>query len=218
MTNLPLALLILQEAHDAAGGGGLMSIQLNLMFWTLIIFVILWFLLQKLAFPKILGAVEAREKALEEAIEAAKRDREAAAQVLAEHRAQLDGARAESQKLIADARAVAEKMRADLLEKTRLDQQELLERARQDIAAEREKAIAELRREAVDLAIAGAGKVVEENLDTEKNRRLVERFLASLGAADVGAEGGRPRVGGGAGGSGGDGAAGKPASRGRGTR
>lgn len=206
MTNLALALL--QEAHDAAGGGGLMSIQLNLMFWTLIIFVILWFLLQKLAFPRILGAVEAREKALEEAIDAAKRDREEAARVLAEHRAQLDGARAEAQKLIADARALAEKMRADLLEKTRQDQQDLMERARLDIAAERDKAIAELRREAVDLAIAGAGKIVEENLDTEKNRRLVERFLASLGSEAVAGDGD----------GGGAAPAGKPATRGRGTR
>lgn len=180
MTNLALALLMLQE--DAAASGGLVSIKLNLMFWTLIIFGILWFLLQKLAFPAILGAVEAREKALEEAIEAARRDRDEAARILAEHRTQLEGARGEAQKLIADGRAVAEKMRGELLEKTRQDQQEMIERARRDIAAERDKAIAELRREAVELAIAGAGKVVEENLDTEKNRKLVESFLTSLGS------------------------------------
>jgi F-type H+-transporting ATPase subunit b len=45
---------------------------------------------------------------------------------------------------------------------------------------ERDKAIAELRREAVDLAIAGASKVVEQNLDSDKNRKLVESFLSSL--------------------------------------
>jgi F-type H+-transporting ATPase subunit b len=58
----------------------------------------------------------------------------------------------------------------------------MLERARRDIAAERDKAIAQLRREAVDLAIAGASKVVEENLDTDRNRKLVETFLASVSA------------------------------------
>jgi F-type H+-transporting ATPase subunit b len=56
----------------------------------------------------------------------------------------------------------------------------MLERARRDIAAERDKAIAQLRREAVDLAIAGAGKVIEQNMDTDKNRKLVEQFLGSL--------------------------------------
>ena len=81
---------------------------------------------------------------------------------------------------IADARVLSEKSRADLLEHTRLEQQEMLERARRDIAGERDKAIAQLRREAVDLAIAGASKVVEQNLDSDKNRQLVESFLSSL--------------------------------------
>jgi F-type H+-transporting ATPase subunit b len=167
-------------AAAETGGGGLVSLQVNLMFWTLIIFLILFWILKKYAFPAVLGAVEAREKALADAIEGAKRDREEAAAVLAEHRRQLEGARADAQRMIAEARAVAEKSRAELLEKTRLDQQEMLERARRDIGIERDKAIAEMRREAVDLAIAGASKVVQQNLDSDKNRKLVESFLSSL--------------------------------------
>jgi len=173
-----LLLAILQE-HEAAAPG-LMDIRINLMFWTLVIFLVLFFILKKWAFPAILSSVEAREKALEDAIESAKRDREEAAKLLAEHKAAIDNARNEAQKLIADGRAVAEKMRAEMLEKTRADQQELLERARRDIANERDKAIAELRREAVDLAIAGASKVIEQNLDSDKNRKLVESFLSTL--------------------------------------
>jgi F-type H+-transporting ATPase subunit b len=181
MINLALSLVLLQE-HEApaSGGGGLMSIQVNLMFWSLVIFGILFWILKRFAFPVILSAVEAREKALEEAIDAAKRDRDEAAKLLAEHKAQIEGARGESQKLIAEARQVAEKMRADLLDKTHQDQQDMIERARRDIVVERDKAIAELRREAVELAIAGASKVIEENLDTDKNRSLVESFLSSL--------------------------------------
>jgi F-type H+-transporting ATPase subunit b len=167
-------------AAEPAAGGGLVSLQVNLMFWTLIIFLILFWILKKYAFPAVLGAVEAREKALADAIEGAKRDREEAARVLGEHRQQLEGARAEAQRMIAEARAVAERSRAELLEKTRLDQQEMLERARRDIGIERDKAIAEMRREAVDLAIAGASKVVEQNLDSDRNRKLVESFLTSL--------------------------------------
>ena len=170
----------LLAAAETAGGGGLVSLQVNLMFWTLVIFLILFWILKRYAFPAVLGAVEAREKALADAIEGAKRDREEAARVLAEHRSQLEGARSEAQRLIAEARVVAEKSRAELLEKTRQDQQEMLERARRDIGIERDKAIAELRREAVDLAIAGASKVVEQNLDSDRNRKLVETFLQSL--------------------------------------
>ena len=175
-----------QEGAAPPSGGGLMSLQLNLMFWTLGIFIILYILLRKFAFVPITAAVEAREKALEEAIEGAKRDREAAARLLAEHEARIDAARGEAQKLIADSRAVAEKMRADLLEQTRREQQDMLERARREIQTEKERAISQLRREAVDLALAGASKVIEQNLETEKNRQLVERYLSSIGSLEVG--------------------------------
>ena len=177
--SLIIALALVQE-HEVASNSGLMSIQVNLMFWTIVIFGILFFLLRKYAYPVILDAVEKREKALADAIESAKKDREEAARLVAEQKAAIEAARHDAQKLIAEGRAIAEKMRADLLEKTQHDQQEMLERARRDIAVERDKAIAELRRQAVDLAIAGASKVVEENLDIDKNRKLVEEFLGSL--------------------------------------
>ena len=168
--------------HGAAGGGGLLDPHAGLMVWTLLIFVALLFILGKFAFKPLTAAVEAREKALEDAIASAQRDREAAAAALAEQRRALDASRAEAQQLIADARGVAEKMRADVLEQTRVQQAELLERARRDIDAERERAIGELRREAVDLALAGASKVIERNLDESSNRQLVEQFLASIPA------------------------------------
>ena len=177
---LSLALALVQEHAAAAETPGLMDLRLNLMFWTIVIFGVLFFILNKWAFPVIYAQVEAREKALRDALEGAKKDREDAAKLLAEHKAAITGARDEAQKLIAEARQVAEKSRADLLEKTRQEQQDMLERARRDIGVERDKAIAELRREAVDLAIAGASKVVEQNLDSAQNRKLVESFLSTL--------------------------------------
>jgi F-type H+-transporting ATPase subunit b len=189
MRSLSTAALVLAvnaavaSAQDAPNGGGnLMSLQLNLMFWTLIIFVLLYFILSKFAFGPITAAVESREKALEDAIAAAKRDREAAAELLAEHQARIDSARGEAQTLIAEGRATAEKMRADLLEQTRREQQDMLERARREIETEKARAIGELRREAVDLALAGASKVIEQNLESAKNRQLVESYLASIGS------------------------------------
>jgi F-type H+-transporting ATPase subunit b len=181
--NAPLAFA--QEHEAPAGGGGLMSIQVNLMFWTLLIFVILYFILSKFAFGPITKAVEAREKALEDAIEGAKRDRDAAAKLLQEHQAAIDAARGEGQKMIAEGRAIAEKMRTDLLEQTRKEQQDMLERARREIDSERAKAVAQLRREAIDLALAGASKVIEQNLESDKNRKLVESYLASIGTLEV---------------------------------
>lgn len=155
------------------------------MAWTLVIFVPLAFILSKYAFGPITKSVEAREQALEDAINAAKRDREEAARLLAEHRAQLDAARGEAQKLIADARVAADRVRAELIEQAHAEQANMLARARQEIETQKTKAIAELRREAVDLAIAGASKVIERNLDQASNRELVEKFLASVTSGAV---------------------------------
>lgn len=173
-------------AEGAAPKGGLLTPSGGLMFWTLIIFLLLFFILSRYAFKPITAAVEAREKALEDAIAGAKADREAAAQLLAEHRAQIEGARAEAQKLIVEGRQIGEKVRADMIEETRTQQQDMLERARREIEGEKQRAIAELRREAVDLAIAGAGKVIEKNLDDASNRRIVESFLSSIPVQQTG--------------------------------
>jgi F-type H+-transporting ATPase subunit b len=170
--------LAAQEGEHA--GGGLLDPHAGLMVWTLLIFLVLLFILAKFAFKPLTAAVEAREQALREAIAAAQRDREEAAALLAQQRSQLDASRGEAQQLIAQARAGAEKMRAELLEQTQAQQQELLERARRDIEGEKVRAIADLRREAVDLALAGAGKVLERNLDDATNRQIVEQFLASV--------------------------------------
>jgi len=177
----PAALL----AQEGSGTRTFMRPDTGLMVWTLVIFVILMFVLSRYAFGPITAAVEAREKALEEAIEGAKRDRDAAAKLLQEHQAAIDTARAEAQKIIADGRAVGEKMRTDMIEQTRKEQQDMLERARRDIESEKDKAIMQLRREAVDLALAGATKVIEQNLESQKNRQLVDSYLASIGTLKV---------------------------------
>ena len=169
-----------EVAHAAEAKPGLLTVDGGLMFWTLVVFGILFFVLSKFAFGPITQAVRSREEALMQAIEAAKADREAAAKLLAEHRAQIEAARGEAQKFIAEGRATAESMKASMLEETRKQQQELLERARRDIGSEKTAAIAELRREAVGLAIAAAGKVIEKNLDDVQNRKLVEGYLAGM--------------------------------------
>jgi len=155
----------------------------GLMFWTLIVFLLLLFVLSKFAFKPIFAAVEAREKALEDAIEGAKRDRAEAAQILSQHTAQLEAGRAEAQKFIADGRAISEKMRSDMMTQTKSQQEEMIEQARRVIEGEKAAAIANLRQEAVDLAIAGASRVIEQNLDSAANRKIVETFLASLDGA-----------------------------------
>jgi len=172
--------LLAQEAHAAGESTSLLDPKAGLMFWTLIIFVFLLVVLSKFAYKPLLAAVEARESALEKALGDAKRDRDAAAILLAEQQKALAEARGEMQKALNDGRAAAEALRAEMLEKVKAEGADMLDRARREMQAEKDNAIVELRREAVDLAISGASKVIGRNLDSATDRSLVESFLAGL--------------------------------------
>jgi F-type H+-transporting ATPase subunit b len=152
----------------------------GLMIWTLVVFALLFFVLRRFAWPALLGAVEAREKRLEEQIAEAERNRAESARLLEEHKKLLADSRSQASAMLAEARTAAEKERALALEKTRQEQDELLQRARREIASEHERAIVELRREAVDLSLAAASKLIGERLTGETDRKLVESYLATL--------------------------------------
>ena len=174
--------LLAQEEHAAAEGGNLLDPKVGLMFWTLLIFVFLLVVLSKYAYKPLLAAVEAREAALETAIGDAKRDREEAARLLAEQQKELAVTRADVQKVMADGRAAAEALRAEMMDKVKAESADMLDRTRREIQAEKDKAVADLRRDAVDLAISGASKVIGRNLDSATDRAFVESFLAGLDA------------------------------------
>jgi F-type H+-transporting ATPase subunit b len=172
------------QAHAPAAQehvSGPLTVDGGLMLWTLVIFALLLAVLWKFAWPAILGAVEAREQALERQLAEAARDRELAATLLAEHQKLITEAKTQAHAVIVEARTVAEKERALAIEKTKQEQEELLARARREIAAERDIAVAELRREAVDLSLAAASKLIEKRLDGETDRKLVQEFLSTLG-------------------------------------
>ncbi len=180
------ALLILSAspAFAAAEGGkvNLLDPHYGLITWTIVVFVVSFLVLKKFAWAPILEAVRGREQALTDAMAAAERDRNEAAALVVEQKAAIEAARNEAQRFIAEGRATAESMRGEMLEQTRQQQAELLERARKEIESEKVKAIEELRREAVDIALAGAGKLIGQKLDSDADRKLVEQYLASLGA------------------------------------
>lgn len=168
--------LAVQEEHAP----GPLTVDGGLMLWTIVVFLLLLAILKKFAWPAVLGAVEAREKALEEQLAEAARDRAEAAALLAEHKKLLGDARTQASAVLAEARSVAEKERGVALEKTKQEQAELLARARREIGAERDRAVADLRREAVDLSLAAASKLIGEKLGSETDRKLVTDYLASL--------------------------------------
>jgi F-type H+-transporting ATPase subunit b len=178
-----LILAVLQ--HEAAESPSVFNLSTNVSFWTLVIFVLLLFLLAKFAFPPILGYAAAREARIQDALDSARRDREEAQRLIDAQKQELMRAREESQQLIGEAQKAAERVRRDLLDKAKAEQEDILQRAKTEIEAERARAVDSLRREAVDLAIAGAGRLIEKKLDAQEDRRIVADFLANIKDADV---------------------------------
>ena len=184
---MPLLALLQQHGAEGAQQAGAehvatpFDINTGVIFWTVLIFLILMVVLWRWAWPSLLKSVEERERRIQKQLEDAGRANTEAARLLEEHKKALGQARTEAQDIIAKAKAVAQKERETLLAKAREEYEGLLARARKDIDAEKEKALVALRREAVELSIAAASRVIEANLDTDANRRLVADYLASLG-------------------------------------
>src|SRR5690606_640556 len=181
-------LLIVQEHAGEAGGGGLFSINPGLMIWTVVIFLALLAVLGKFAWKPILGALEARERRIQDILDAAARDREEAERLMEENRRQLAEARQQAQQITAEGRQAAERIRQEMLERARAEQEELLARARQELDRERERALETLRRDAVDLSLAAAAKLVEKRLGSEDDRRIINEYLDRIGASRQGVE------------------------------
>src|SRR5436309_14068954 len=185
-TSLGLALLLVTEtggpvlAQETGGAGGPLTVDGGLVIWTLIVFGLLLYVLKRNAWPVLLAAVREREQKLERQLAEAEKNRAEAAALLEEHKRLLAAAKGEAQEILNKAKTVAEKERATLLAKAREEYERLLTRARKEIEEEKEKALLALRQEAVDLSIAAAAKLLDANLDTEANRRLVTEYLAGL--------------------------------------
>lgn len=176
-------LLVLQEGHAAAEVGAPKSpfeVNFGLFFWTWIVFFILLWVLKKFAWPGILKNTLEREAKIKGQLADAERLNSEAKVAVATAQALQAEARSSAQTLLAEAKAALEKERAAAVDKVKAEQDALVERARRDIAAERDKAISELRREAVDLAIGAASKVIGKRLDTDADKQIVLDYLGKV--------------------------------------
>src|SRR3954453_6058614 len=106
-------------AADSGGGSFLVSPNVGLMIWTLVVFAVSMYVLGKLAFPRIAEALDKRQKAIEESIDAAERTRTEADQLLAEYRERLSDARAQADEIVARARKTGEAQEAEALAESR---------------------------------------------------------------------------------------------------
>jgi F-type H+-transporting ATPase subunit b len=149
-------------------------------FWIIVAvlnFVVLYTILQLYAFGPLSRMLAERRERIETGLrdaEQARRDRESAEQ---ERVAALNEARREANEILNRAQRVAQESRDADIAATREELERMRVRATSDIESEKQRAIADLRAEVADLALAAAGKVVGESMTDTRQRRLVEEFL-----------------------------------------
>lgn len=170
--------IVAQGAEQAEPS--LFNLNLGVSFWTVVIFLVLLGVLAKFAFPAILGYANARERRIQEILDAAAQDRAEAERLLAEQRKELGEGRQQAQQILAEARQAAERVREDLLARARAEQEEILARAKLEIERERDRAMDQLRQEAVEMALAAAGRLIGERIGTDEDRELVRDYLSRI--------------------------------------
>lgn len=158
----------------------LLQVNPGLAIWTLIAFGLVVFLLGRFAWPAVAGALEEREDTIRESMERAEKALAEAKQIQSDNAKARREAEQEAQRLLREAREAADLLRSEEIEKTRAQVRQLQEQARVEIENEKQSALETLRSEVADLAIQAAGKILHENLDADRQRRLVDRFIDEL--------------------------------------
>jgi F-type H+-transporting ATPase subunit b len=164
----------------ASSGSFLVSPNVGLMIWTLLLFGISMFILARVAFPRIAEALDRRQKAIEESIEFAERTRQEANKLLEEYRERLKEARQQAQEIIDRASKAAEVHAREATAEALARRERLMEQTRKEIEMETRRAIQEIRREVADLTVMATEKVTRKTLTDEDQRRLVEEALREL--------------------------------------
>jgi F-type H+-transporting ATPase subunit b len=164
----------------ASSGSFLISPNVGLMIWTLLLFGISLYVLYKLAFPRITAALDKRQHAIEDSIDHAEKVRHEADELLAEYRERLREARGQAEEIIERARKTGAAHERESEEEAKARREQLMEQTRREIEAETRRAIQEIRNEVADLTVLATEKVTRKALTEEDQRRLVEEALSEL--------------------------------------
>ncbi|MDP4221050.1 MAG: F0F1 ATP synthase subunit B [Bacteroidota bacterium] len=158
----------------------MLEINPGLSIWTLIIFGLLLVLLSKIAWKPILASLKRREEAIADSLSKAEQARADAEKLIAETERQRRLNEEQLHKQLREGKEYAERMRAELAASAQAEAKKMLEQAKSQIERDTQTAITQLRNEAADLAIAAAGKLLDESMTDDKHRKVVEKFISEL--------------------------------------
>jgi len=169
-------------AAEASEEGGGLTVNL---FWVVVAaanFLVFFLLAWKIAIEPLGVRLQERRERIEQGLkdaDAARRDRETAAD---QRQAVLNEARREASEIVQRAQKVADETREKGVADTQVEIDHMRERAVSEIDVERKRALADVRSQVAELALAAAGAVVGETMSGEREKRLVDEFLTQVSA------------------------------------
>ena len=158
----------------------MLELNPGLVFWTIVTFIAVLAILKKVAWKPLIQALVSREEGIRTALDEAETAQKEAQRLLDENRRQLAKAEEESHRIIREGREMGEKLKSEIVEKANASSRVMIEQAKDEIRREKEAALIQLRTEVADLAIGVAGKILDQNLDTPKQRQLADSAIRGL--------------------------------------
>ncbi|MGE5420808.1 MAG: F0F1 ATP synthase subunit B [Chloroflexota bacterium] len=159
----------------------LTSPAIGTIFWSILIFLVFFFLLTKFAWKPVLGAIKAREEMIKGSLESAERAREEMKKHQSDNEAILKKAREEREEILREARDVRDKLISEAKGKATDEAEKLIEKARTGIESEKRKALAEIHEQVANLSVDIASKLLGEQLKkTGEQTRLIDTYLKDI--------------------------------------
>jgi F-type H+-transporting ATPase subunit b len=158
----------------------LIQVTPGLMIWTIVCFLITFYVLRRYAFGPIQNLIDTRRERIQAALEEADRARVEARNLLDEHRKLIGQAKSESEEILSEARRVADAQRERVREETEEDRQRRLEETRRQIEQATYQALGQIRDEVGKLSLAAAEKITRKSLTGADQQRLIDEALAEI--------------------------------------
>ena len=165
---------------NATQNHNFLSPDVHMLILTWVTFFSLLAVLYKFAWKPILSALERREGAIRKSLEEAQKIKDELARINETCRTILAETEVKSKAILAESRKEGVGLAKGIHEKAKEEAAITLENARREIKTEVEKAQANLREESARVAVGLASKLIEQNLDTQHNKKLVEEFLKKI--------------------------------------
>ncbi len=164
----------------------LVTPDIGLIFWMVVIFGIVFFLLAKFGFPIITSSVEKRSDKIARSLKDADTLREQMAAWKDEHARMLEETRREQSKLLREATETKARMLADAKAEARAEADKILAEAKVQIAAEKESALRDVRKEVALLGVEVAEKILRHELsDTGSQRAFIDKLVDEASEAQL---------------------------------